>query len=249
MIEEAAARVGVAYSAGMGIEITGRLDGKPWITDIERHNTTPLGLPVLSRLLMAAAYVIIGFLSGMRDSEVKHLRRGCLHIKRDADGNPYLWKVTNLAFKGEDETAGVMATWVVGEPVAQAIKILEQLQPPEADYLFSGLPHGPGSKKTAVRSALCTGSTNLQLNDLVKWINNYCTTAGRTDGIPRVGKRVLTLKTSVFRRTLAWFIARRPGGVVAGALQYRHHSIQMFEGYADPRELHQTGEKSQVASS
>ncbi|MFE5586380.1 hypothetical protein [Kitasatospora sp. NPDC056531] len=33
-------------------------------------------------------------------------------------------------------------------------------------------------------------------------------------------------------RTLAWFIARRPGGVIAGALQYRHHSIQMFEGYA-----------------
>ncbi|MER0485083.1 hypothetical protein ABR737_43330 [Streptomyces sp. Edi2] len=39
-------------------------------------------------------------------------------------------------------------------------------------------------------------------------------------------------KTSVFRRTLAWFIARRPGGAVAGAVQYRHHSIQMFEGYA-----------------
>ncbi|MFG3053160.1 hypothetical protein ACGFZP_19705 [Kitasatospora sp. NPDC048239] len=34
------------------------------------------------------------------------------------------------------------------------------------------------------------------------------------------------------RRTLAWFIARRPGGVIAGALQYRHLRVQMFEGYA-----------------
>ncbi|MFJ9782611.1 hypothetical protein ACIRSS_23725 [Amycolatopsis sp. NPDC101161] len=35
-----------------------------------------------------------------------------------------------------------------------------------------------------------------------------------------------------FRRTLAWFIARRPGGSIAGAIQYRHLSIHMFEGYA-----------------
>jgi hypothetical protein len=57
------------------------------------------------------------------------------------------------------------------------------------------------------------------------------------------------LTTRRFRRTLAWFIARRPGGTIAGALQYRHQRIQMFEGYADPRELRQTGETSQVASS
>jgi hypothetical protein len=34
------------------------------------------------------------------------------------------------------------------------------------------------------------------------------------------------------RRTLAWFIARQPGGSIAGAIQYRHLSVQMFEGYA-----------------
>ncbi|MGW2572432.1 hypothetical protein [Streptomyces sp. NPDC001537] len=30
----------------------------------------------------------------------------------------------------------------------------------------------------------------------------------------------------------AWFIARRPCGTIAGAIRYRHLSIQMFEGYA-----------------
>lgn len=29
-----------------------------------------------------------------------------------------------------------------------------------------------------------------------------------------------------------WFIARRSGGTIPGALQYRHQRIQMFEGYA-----------------
>jgi hypothetical protein len=38
--------------------------------------------------------------------------------------------------------------------------------------------------------------------------------------------------TAEKRRTLAWFIARRPGGSIAGAIAYRHLSIQMFEGYA-----------------
>jgi hypothetical protein len=33
-------------------------------------------------------------------------------------------------------------------------------------------------------------------------------------------------------RTLAWFIARQPGGAIAGAIHYRHLSVQMFEGYA-----------------
>jgi STAS domain len=38
--------------------------------------------------------------------------------------------------------------------------------------------------------------------------------------------------TRQFRRPLAWHIARRPGGVIAGALPYRHHAIHLFEGYA-----------------
>ena len=35
-----------------------------------------------------------------------------------------------------------------------------------------------------------------------------------------------------FRRTLAWYIANRPFGVVAGKIQYKHASVAMFDGYA-----------------
>jgi hypothetical protein len=50
--------------------------------------------------------------------------------------------------------------------------------------------------------------------------------------IPEVDGKPWNLTARQFRRTLAWYIARRPGGVLARAVQYRHLGIQMFEGYA-----------------
>ncbi|BCL18212.1 hypothetical protein ACPCBX_06040 [Streptomyces tuirus] len=40
------------------------------------------------------------------------------------------------------------------------------------------------------------------------------------------------LNTRQFRRTLAWHIAHQPFGVVAGARQYQHAELALFEGYA-----------------
>ena len=80
--------------------------------------------------------------------------------------------------------------------------------------------------------AASTSSTNWTLNLFVDWINDYCTAQNRPDRIPMVNGQRWMLSSRQFRRTLAWFIARRPGGAIAGTIQYRHHSIQMFEGYA-----------------
>ncbi|MEV7380698.1 hypothetical protein [Streptomyces lydicus] len=70
------------------------------------------------------------------------------------------------------------------------------------------------------------------LNLLIAWINDYCRRRGRTDHVPDVSKRPWRLSTAQFRRTLAWFIGRRPGGSIAGAIPYRHLGVQIFEGYA-----------------
>ncbi len=67
---------------------------------------------------------------------------------------------------------------------------------------------------------------------LTIWINDYCTGNNRADGIPPVDGRPWRLTTRQFRRTLAWFIPRQPGGSIAGAIAYRHQAIGMFEGYA-----------------
>lgn len=88
------------------------------------------------------------------------------------------------------------------------------------------------TRATSPNTALTSKSTNRQLNALINWINTYCRTRDRTDGIPLVDGRPFRATTRQFRRTLAWFITRQPGGAIAGAIHYRHPSIQMFEGYA-----------------
>ena len=40
------------------------------------------------------------------------------------------------------------------------------------------------------------------------------------------------ITTRQFRRTIAWHIANRPFGTVAGMIQYKHASVAAFEGYA-----------------
>jgi integrase len=233
-VDQAAAAAGVTQWACYPLPVTGLLDGEPWISGIATHHFSPGSLDQLARLMQAACYVIIAFLSGMRDSEVKHLRRGCLAVSRDTDRRPYRWKITSVAFKGERDPAGTTVTWVVGQPVAQAIEVLEKLQPAGTDLLFTQLPYGPGAgpARRSPNQVPKTMTTSRQLNELAAWISGYCRDHGRADVIPAVNGQPFRLQTRQFRRTLAWFIARQPGGVIAGAIQYRHLSIQMFEGYA-----------------
>lgn len=98
----AIAKVGLIETTRYDVEISGLLDGKGWIPFIETEPGAFYGagrLARLARLLQRAAYVTIAFLSGMRDGEIKHLKRGCLHIRRDARSNACRWKLLSLAFK------------------------------------------------------------------------------------------------------------------------------------------------------
>ncbi len=245
LIEEAAALVGITPQTVSDLPILGRLDGEPWIGAILADHTETDSLAALARILQDSCYLVLSFLSGARDSEIKHLRRGGLSTECDANGTPYRWKMHSLAFKAENDPAGVPATWSIGEPAARAITVLEQLQPPGTDYLFARLEHSPGVKRNAVNQVLTSSSTNARLNTFAARINDYCRQHGRADGIPLVNQQPFRLKSSQFRRTLAWFIARRPGGVIAGALAYRHHGIQVFEGYAGTSE---SGFRAEVES-
>jgi hypothetical protein len=69
-IDAVAAVVGVAPNGLLGTLITGQLDGKPWIDGIATmHKGVSHGLGTLARLLQAACYIVIAYLSGMRDSQ------------------------------------------------------------------------------------------------------------------------------------------------------------------------------------
>ncbi|MET8848482.1 hypothetical protein [Amycolatopsis sp. NPDC004625] len=227
-VRAAAAIVGVAEHTYLPIAVRGRLDGRLWLPGIPIMH--PLyGAAALERLLRAACYITLAFFSGMRDSEIKHLRRGCVRAARAQDGTPYRWSVHSLAFKGEHDPHGTRATWTIGEPAAAAVAVLEQLHPGPPDALLFATDTAPTGTDLAV---LGSDATNQQLRDFTTWINRFCQARGRVDRVPSVGGRPWLLRTSQFRRTLAWFIARRPGGSIAGAIQYRHLSIHMFEGYA-----------------
>lgn len=193
-------------------------------------------LTVLTQMLQASCYIVIAFLSGMRDSEIKHLRSGCCTVERDGAGVPYRWKVTSLAFKGEPNEKGVVATWIVGESAAKAIRVMERVHLERSrgrtDWLFASIKAGRRSAARGGNDAMTVAGTNRQINRFIQWVTDYCATHDRIDGIPTVDNMPWRLSTRQFRRTLAWYIARRPGGSIAGAIAYRHHSVQMFEGYA-----------------
>jgi hypothetical protein len=197
-IEAAAAAAGVTPWTCYELPVTGLIDGQPWITGIAAGTNNSHSLATLTRLLQASCYVIIVFLSGMRDSEVKHLRRGCLSVSRDADGRAYRWKIASLAFKGERDPAGTAATWVVGEPVARAIEVLGQLQPDGAGLLFTQLPYsgGTGPASGSPNLAPSAKTTSRQLNELAAWITGYCKACDRGDGIPPVSGQPLPAPSS-----------------------------------------------------
>jgi integrase len=228
----AAARTGIDTGTHLDTPVTFCLDGRPWLDRIAYSTRGYDSIGTLTRMLQTACYILIAYLSGMRDSEIKHLTRGCVTCQRDSTGTAYRWKITGLAFKDEADPRGVPATWVAGHPAARAVAVLEQLQLPGQPLLFARLPYREGTRPASASTVLTTAATQQALADFITWVTIYCARHGRAGIIPDPGQTTGPLTTRQFRRTLAWFIARHPGGAIAGALQYRHHAIQMFEGYA-----------------
>jgi integrase len=231
LIAEAAEELGIAGGTFLRTPVRALVDGRPWHGPIEYTQ-----VPVLASLLQAAASILTLYLSGMRDSEVKHLEAGCLSRRLRADGSVHRRRVRSLAFKGEDDVRGVPATWVVSEAVDRALAVLERLHDGGNGYLFALPPTSRAILRGHRNEAMTNATTNRGIRSFMDWINDFCREHDRSDGIPLVRGSRVSVTTSQFRRTLAWHIARRPGGVIAGAIAYRHAGVQMFEGYAGTSE-------------
>ena len=183
-------------------------------------------------MVQAACYVVCAYLSGMRDSELQELRRGCHFVERSADGVVDRHKLRGRAFKGQG-AQGRQATWVVIDPVAKAVDILEAMH--SHDHLLTS-PGKHGYPVAARRSGDLTGGARLGpsiiriLNEFRDHVNETQTRDG-VAAIPDHDGRPWHFTTAQFRRTLAWHIANQPFGTVAGMLQYQHVSVATFEGY------------------
>lgn len=183
------------------------------------------------RMLQTAAYILCCYLTGMRDCEVQAMRPGCLDITRSEDGLIDRYRVRSTAYKWK-RAEGVPADWITIEPVAEAIRVLEHLSKDactfhSVDTLWPVLDIGRAGK-THVSAEIVRA-----LNIFRDHVNSELLSNDGADAIPTMDNgKPFKITTRQFRRTLAWHIANRPFGTIAGMIQYKHASVAAFEGYA-----------------
>ncbi|GAA2882034.1 site-specific integrase [Streptomyces mexicanus] len=223
LAEEAGLPVAEDFFIG---RVTGRIDGRPW----RERPLTVSELPALVWVVTAACFVTVSYLSGMRPGEVANLRRGC----RADDTESGELVLLGHRGKGYDRNAAETQRpptrpWAVVTPVHQAIALLESLH--ETDLLFpTRLPGSSGHKSRAGARTWDTKKTNTELKRLQDWVNSTFMSVSGTPAIPP--DPVKHLHASRFRRTLAYFIVRRPRGLIAAALQYGHLKTKVTLNYA-----------------
>ena len=189
------------------------------------------------RVVSTACLITVAYLTGMRADEVLGLRRGCCTPTASTPGAA----ATGYEIRGRTYKAAVAAgrslpegvdrehPWVAIKPVADAIAVMEDLH--DGDLLFSDTlfkarvtgteldPGGPPSRR--VHEAI---------KHLVSWCNQRASDLERPqDVVPEDPDGPINLRR--LRRTLAWFIYRRPGGRVALGVQYGHLHAATTDGY------------------
>ncbi|MFE2711947.1 integrase [Streptomyces mirabilis] len=219
-------------SCPLNIPVTGLVHGLQWREALDFDES-----PGLVKQLGTACFIVIAYLTGMRPGEVLGLRAGCCpdleHGPGDKTGR-YL--IRGLEYKnardqhGNHLSSGVEreAPWVAIAPVVNAIRILERIVP-DGHLLFDHVVHDPASRPGT--GALTLQAMRDRVEDFVTWANNEAATHHLT-GEVITPDPYGTVGTARFRRTLAWHIARRPGGLVALAIQYGHLRTAVTGGYA-----------------
>lgn len=210
----------------------GRTTSLPWSGELGRDQ-----VDAHRRAVSTACLVTVAYLTGMRPDEVLGLRRGCCTpTARPPGGSATGYEIRGRTYKaavagGRSIPEGVDREhpWVAIKPVADAIAVIEALH--TGDLLFSDTlfkarsagaildPGGPPSRR--VHEAI---------KHLTGWCNQRATELGRPhDRIPEDPDGPVNLRR--LRRTLAWFIYRRPGGRVALGVQYGHLHAATTDGY------------------
>lgn len=203
--------------------ISGSVNGRPW-------RARPITLPEITNLvamLYAACFTALCYLSGMRPGEALNLRRGC----REVDPVTGELLVIGQAGKGHDrqpDHAAQVRRWTVVAPVHTAIEMLESLG--DQPLLFDANTLRTSPTRVGAFHARAVRSLNDDIDRLITWVNTDYTNADGTVPIPADPTK--HIHASRYRRTLAYFIVRRPRGLIAAALQYGHVATKVTLSYA-----------------
>lgn len=213
------------------ISITGTIDTRPWTSSINFYDVDNL-----SRLLATAAFIVVAYLTGMRGEECRALRRGCCHTTTDETTGQTRHLIYGHVFKGAlDKSGNTLPAgserdqpWQAIAQVAKAVEVMEALYP-DSDLLFP-LPAFTPFQNADGGKAVHPRMIRDRTADLISWCNAKAEEFGRPhESIPADPDGPVVLKR--FRRTLAWFIYRRPGGRIALGIQYGHlrgHSTDCY---------------------
>ncbi len=195
---------------------------------------TPRRADYVRRMLVTASLITIAYLTGMRRDEVLALRRGCCTPSDTSGGEAGGFEIRGRTFKsavadGRSIPAGIErdTPWMAIKPVADAIAVMEGLHDGDLLFpvgLFKGRPgdmQSSGPTSTAIREST---------THLIGWFNACAADLDRTaEVIPPDPEGHVNLRR--LRRTLAWFIYRKPRGRVALGVQYGHLHAATTDGY------------------
>jgi len=219
----------VRRGAPMPTPVRGCVNGSPWTPSLDYYE-----LDEMRRLLSIACFVVTAYLSGMRIEECRALERGCCVPDEPVDGMPPHYRINGRSFKGAlDEDGNTIPggterenPWLVLEPVARAIAVSESLQDTPFVFGADSFNVRGGTDSRPVRAA----SVRTGIRELIAWWNRYCECGGNPhEAIPADPDGEIS--PARFRRTLAWFIYRIPGGRIALGLQYGHLRGYTSDGY------------------
>lgn len=214
---------------------------RPWRSEFSRST-----LEAETSYARTACWAAIAYLSGMRDAEVRDLRRDCARVETAADGRPR-YKIHGRVYKDRKVT-GEEADWVVLDLVHRAVEVLLELND-DPTHLF-GYTASHGSLGLIRQIPQRLNDFRDHLNELFSDEAGLFVPApavtGTDDPDPQDEEAQAVCNTGTvaaepmawrfdtlqFRRTLAWHIANQPFGMVAGTRQYKHTSFALFEGYA-----------------
>ena len=139
-------------------------------------------------------------------------------------------RIRSVAYKGKS-SQGEPADWTTIEPVAKAVEALERLSLRAASARGLSTLWPVLAAKSVCKDHLSAEIVR-QLNHFRDHLNDLFGTPDQP-AIPNGPEgKPWRITTRQFRRTIAWHIANRPFGTIAGMIQYKHASVAAFEGYA-----------------
>jgi len=191
--------------------------------DGDERSFDSLTWPDVARLVTitrGACYAVIDGMVGIRDSEMRSLKIGCMSSAQPEGGGPAILKIAGLLYKTASTDRGVPVQWVAGydeaiNPVRIAIEILEQLpRPKHSEHLFA-----PMQKGRHHGTRLARGGISAALGEFTS----------------SIGIKEWHFTPHQFRKTFARFVARSTVVSVFGLMRhFKHMSVLMTERYLGP---------------